>query len=59
MEPTGRPAERPSRSLTSLLTCTQPGPTAGPHSLGYNAGILSHEHFTPIPWSNRTFAAAW
>jgi hypothetical protein len=42
-----------------IVNGTQPGPTAGPRSLGYNAGILSHERFTPIPWSNRTFAAAW
>ncbi len=42
-----------------IVNGTQPGPTAGPRSLGYNAGVLSHERFTPIPWSNRTFAAAW
>ena len=42
-----------------IVNGTQPGATAGPRSLGCNAGILSHERFTPIPWSNRTFAAAW
>lgn len=42
-----------------IVNGTQPGPKAGPRSLGYNVGILSHERFTPIPWSNRTFAAAW
>jgi hypothetical protein len=49
-----------SRSARLLIVAgTQPGPTPGDHSLGYNAGILSHQRFTPIPWSNRTFAAAW
>jgi hypothetical protein len=33
-------------------------PHSGPRSLGDNTGILSYERFTPIPWSNRTFAAA-
>lgn len=42
-----------------IVSGTQPGPTVASINLGYNAGILSNECFTPIPWSNRTFAAAW
>jgi hypothetical protein len=42
-----------------IVSGTQSGPTVGPFNLGHNAGILSDGRFTPIPWSNRTFAAAW
>lgn len=42
-----------------IVSGTEPGPTVGSSNLGYNAGILSRECFTPIPWSDRTFAAAW
>lgn len=49
-----------SRSAQLLIVSgTEPGPTVGSINIGYNAGILGHERFTPIPWSNRTFAAAW
>jgi hypothetical protein len=41
-----------------IVSGTQPGPAVGSVNLGYNAGILSRECFTPIPWSDRTFAAA-
>jgi hypothetical protein len=36
-----------------------PDPTVGSFNLGHSAGTLSDGRFTPIPWSNRTFAAAW
>lgn len=42
-----------------IISGTQPGATVGPVNLGATAGILRHGRFTPIPWSNRTFAAAW
>jgi hypothetical protein len=42
-----------------IVSGTQPGATAGALNLGYNAGTLNKIRFTPIPWSNRTFAAAW
>jgi hypothetical protein len=48
----------PSAQLL-IVSGTQPGPAADHASLGSSAGILSHDRFEPIPWSNRTFAAAW
>ena len=42
-----------------VVSGTQPGATVGPVNLGATAGVLRDGHFTPIPWSNRTFAAAW
>lgn len=42
-----------------IISNTEPGETVGPFNLGSTAGVLSHGRFTPIPWSNRTFAAAW
>jgi len=42
-----------------IVSGTQPGPTVGSFNLGHSAGTLSDGGFTPIPWSNRTFAAAW
>lgn len=39
---------------------TQPGATVGGCvNVGATAGVLRDGHFTPIPWSDRTFAAAW
>lgn len=48
----------PSAQLL-IVSGTQPGPTVGSFNLGHSAGTLSQGRFTPIPWSNRTFAAAW
>jgi hypothetical protein len=48
----------PSAQLL-IVSGTQPGPTVGSFNLGHSAGTLSDGRFTPIPWSNRTFAAAW
>jgi hypothetical protein len=48
----------PSAQLP-IVSGTQPGPTVGSFNLGYSAGTLSQGSFTPIAWSNRTFAAAW
>ena len=48
----------PSAQLL-IVSGTQPGPTVGSFNLGHSAGILSDGRFTPLPWSNRTFAAAW
>jgi hypothetical protein len=48
----------PSAQLL-IVSGTQPGPTVGSFNLGHSAGILSDDRFTPIPWSNRTFAGAW
>ena len=42
-----------------IVSGTQPGPTVGSFNLGHSAGTLSDGGFTPLPWSNRTFAAAW
>ena len=42
-----------------IVSGTQPGPTIGPFNLGHSAAIQSDGRITPIPWSNRTFAAAW
>lgn len=42
-----------------IVSGTQPGATVGTFNLGPTAGVLSHGRFTPIPWSNRAFAAAW
>ena len=42
-----------------IVSGTQPGATVGPVNLGATADVLRDGHFTPIPWSNRTFAAAW
>jgi hypothetical protein len=42
-----------------IVSGTQPGTTVGSLGTGATAGVLSHGHFTPIPWSDRTFAAAW
>jgi hypothetical protein len=42
-----------------IVSGTQPGPTVGSFNLGHSAGTLSDGRFTPVPWSNRTFAAAW
>ena len=42
-----------------IVSGTQPGSTVGSFTLGYSAGTLSDGRFTPIPWSSRTFAAAW
>lgn len=42
-----------------LVSGTEPGPTVGSFNLGHSAGILGDGRFTTIPWSNRTFAAAW
>jgi hypothetical protein len=48
----------PSAQLL-IVSGTQPGPTVGSFNLGHSAGTLSEGRFTPLPWSNRTFAAAW
>jgi hypothetical protein len=42
-----------------IVSNTQPGETVGPFNTGPTSGVLSHGRFTPIPWSNPTFAAAW
>ena len=42
-----------------IVSGTQPGPAVGSFNLRHSAGILSGGRFTPLPWSNRTFAAAW
>jgi hypothetical protein len=42
-----------------IVSGTQPGTTVGSLGTGATAGVLSHGHFSPIPWSDRTFAAAW
>jgi hypothetical protein len=42
-----------------IVSGTQPGATARFFSTAATAGILSAGRFTPIPWSDRTFAAAW
>ena len=52
------PWASPSGQLL-IVTGTQPGPTIGSFNLGHSAGTLSQGRFTPIPWSTRTFAAAW
>ena len=49
---------RPSGQVL-IVSGTQPGATVGPVNLGATAGVLREGRFTPIPWSNRTFAAAW
>ncbi|HEY6312435.1 MAG TPA: hypothetical protein VIY52_16765 [Streptosporangiaceae bacterium] len=48
----------PSAQLL-IVRGTQTGPTVGSFNLGHSAGTLTRGRFTPIPWSNRTFAAAW
>ena len=48
----------PSAQLL-IVSGTQPGPAVGSFNLGHSAGTLSGGRFTPLPWSNRTFAAAW
>jgi hypothetical protein len=48
----------PSAQLL-IVSGTRPGPTVGSFNLGHSAGTLSQGRFTSIPWSNRTFAAAW
>jgi hypothetical protein len=48
----------PSAQLL-IVSGTQPGPAVGSFNLRHSAGILSGGRFTPLPWSNRTFAAAW
>ena len=48
----------PSAQLL-IVSGTQPGPTVGSFNLGHSAGTLSDGRFTPLHWSNRTFAAAW
>jgi hypothetical protein len=52
------PWASPSGQLL-IVTGTQPGPAIGSFNLGHSAGTLSQGRFTPIPWSTRTFAAAW
>lgn len=42
-----------------IVSGTQPGTTVSSVGADATAMVLSHGHFTPIPWSNRTFAAAW
>lgn len=42
-----------------IVSGTQPGATVGSLGTGATAGVLSHGRFSPIPWSGRTFAAAW
>jgi hypothetical protein len=42
-----------------IVSGTQPGATVGSLGTGATAGVLHDGRFTPIPWSNRTFAAAW
>jgi len=42
-----------------IVSGTQPGATVGSVGTGATAGILHDGRFTPIPWSDRTFAAAW
>jgi hypothetical protein len=42
-----------------IVSGTQPGATARFFNTAATAGILSAGRFTPIPWSDRTFAAAW
>jgi hypothetical protein len=48
----------PSAQLL-IVSGTQPGPAVGSFNLGHSAGTLSGGRFTPLPWSNRTYAAAW
>jgi hypothetical protein len=48
----------PSAQLL-IVSGTQPGSAAGHAGLGAGADILNADRFTPIPWSDRTFAAAW
>ncbi len=48
----------PSAQLL-IVSGTQPGSSVGSFNLGHSAGTLSDGRFTPLPWSNRTFAAAW
>jgi hypothetical protein len=42
-----------------IVSGTQPGATARFFDTAATAGILSAGRFTPIPWSDRTFAASW
>jgi hypothetical protein len=42
-----------------IVSGTQPGATVGPVNTGSTAGVLRDGRFTPIPCSNRTFAASW
>ena len=42
-----------------IISGTEPGPTIGTFNLGHNAGTYRQGRYTAIPWSNRTFAAAW
>jgi hypothetical protein len=43
-----------------IISGTQHGATVGGCvNIGATAGVLRDGHFTPIPWSDRTFAAAW
>jgi hypothetical protein len=43
-----------------IVSGTRPGATVdGSVNIGATAGVLRQGHFTPIPWSDRTFAAAW
>ena len=42
-----------------IVSGTQHGTTVGPFNVGATAGVLRQGRFTPIPWSDRTFAAAW
>jgi hypothetical protein len=42
-----------------IVSGTQPGATVAYPNLGATADVLSQGRFAPIPWSNRTFAAAW
>jgi hypothetical protein len=42
-----------------IVSGTQPGTTVGYPNLGATASVLHDGRFTPIPWSDRTFAAAW
>jgi hypothetical protein len=48
----------PSAQLP-IINGTQPGLIVGSFNLGHSAGTHSDGRFTPIPRSNRTFAAAW
>ena len=43
-----------------IVSGTQPGTTVGGCvNVGATAAVRHDGHFTPIPWSDRTFAAAW
>ena len=42
-----------------IVTDTRPAHAAHTPFYEANAGVLSGGHYAPLPWSTRTFAAAW